>query len=315
MSKVSVVVSVYNVEAYIGRCIDSIIGQTLKDIEIILIDDGSTDKSGVICDSYKQVDNRIKVIHKSNEGLSCARNDGISMSTSTFIMFVDGDDWVQPDFCEKPYRVALEYNADLVLFSYSKIRNNVQAEKCKAKYKEGIIDENKALRFNVFFACYAWIGLYERNLFDNIRFPEGMVHEDVGTTHRLIHCASKIIYIDACLYNYREHREGSITSSQSIRRYTDLKKMLLYKINDLCIWGYEGIALKDTIVLLAKYRHNQSEQKMLIDIVKRTKGRASSEFGVKEKIVLLLFNLSPVLFDLVCKLIQKRVELHFRIGK
>lgn len=105
MPKVSVIVPVYNVEPYLRQCLDSIVSQTLKDIEIILIDDGSTDGSGEICDEYKREDHRIRVIHKVNEGLSAARNDGIDASTAPYIMFVDGDDWVEPEFCETPCRV------------------------------------------------------------------------------------------------------------------------------------------------------------------------------------------------------------------
>lgn len=125
MPKISLIVPVYNVEDYLKECLDSIINQSLKDIEIILIDDGSTDSSGLICDEYAQCDCRIKVIHKRNEGLSCARNDGIDASSSPYLMFVDGDDYLVSKFCETPYKSALKYNADLVLFSYNNIKDNV----------------------------------------------------------------------------------------------------------------------------------------------------------------------------------------------
>ena len=103
MSKISIIVPVYNVEPYLPKCIDSLISQTMEEIEIILVDDGSTDRSGKICDAYAEADDRIRVIHTQNHGLSCARNEGIDASTATYIMFVDGDDWVERRFCEIPY--------------------------------------------------------------------------------------------------------------------------------------------------------------------------------------------------------------------
>ena len=103
MPKVSVIVPIYKVKPFLRQCIDSIINQTLKDIEIILVDDGSVDGEAEICDEYAIHDKRIKVIHKNNEGLSAARNDGLDQATAPYIMFVDSDDWVEPEFCELPY--------------------------------------------------------------------------------------------------------------------------------------------------------------------------------------------------------------------
>ena len=118
MPHVSVIVPVYNVEEYLRKCIDSIVAQTLKDIEIILVDDGSTDGSGTICDEYASQDKRVRVVHKINGGLSSARNTGIEAASAPFLMFIDSDDWVEPNFCEKPYLAAKNNNADLVLFSF-----------------------------------------------------------------------------------------------------------------------------------------------------------------------------------------------------
>ena len=119
MSEISILVPVFNVEPYLEKCLKSLLAQTFQDIEIILVDDGSTDGSGEICDRFATTDERIHVIHKPNEGLSCARNIGISASTAPYIMFADSDDWVEPDFCQSPYRAAVDNNADLVLFSFT----------------------------------------------------------------------------------------------------------------------------------------------------------------------------------------------------
>ena len=137
MPQISVVVPVYNIEKYIHKCIESLIHQSMKDIEIILVDDGSFDKTGEICDSYAKCDNRIIVIHKSNEGLSSARNVGIEASNSDYIMFVDGDDWVEANFCELPYNYAKNKNVDLVLFAHNRVNEN---GKKKGLLEKSILD-------------------------------------------------------------------------------------------------------------------------------------------------------------------------------
>lgn len=120
---VSVIAPVYNVEKYIDRCIKSVLGQTLRDIELILVDDGSPDDCGKICDGYAATDSRIKVIHKENGGVSAARNDGLSIATGEYVIFVDSDDWVEPDACEVMYQSAKNNNADIVIGDINRIKN------------------------------------------------------------------------------------------------------------------------------------------------------------------------------------------------
>ena len=209
MPLVSVIVPVYNVSNYLVKCLESLVEQSLKDIEIILIDDGSTDDSGMLCDIYAQNDNRIRVIHKSNEGLSQARNDGIDFSSSPYIMFVDSDDWVDRQFCELPYKEAIENNADLVLFHFNKAIDNTIIPK-NTNSITGLISEKEAIYFNINYAPASWLGLYKKALFNDIKFPSGKLFEDVGTTHKLIHEAKRICIVNKCLYNYRVSRPGSI---------------------------------------------------------------------------------------------------------
>ena len=128
MPKVSVIIPVYNVESYLRKCVDSIIGQTLINIEIILVDDGSTDRSGSICDEYRRQDGRIQVIHKANGGLSSARNVGIDAASAPYIMFLDSDDWAEPGFCEIPYDAAVDTNSDLVIFQTCYVKDGKQVE-------------------------------------------------------------------------------------------------------------------------------------------------------------------------------------------
>ena len=118
---VSVIVPNYNVERYVRKCLDSLRGQTLREIEVICIDDGSTDESGRIVDEYAKEDERLRVIHTENRGLSAARNRGIDEARADWLMFVDSDDWVDPDFCKVPYEAAIENQADLVIFAVCKV--------------------------------------------------------------------------------------------------------------------------------------------------------------------------------------------------
>ena len=118
MSEISIIVPIYNVSQYLKECLDSLLAQTFKDIEIILVDDGSTDNSGKIADEYAMIDNRIRVIHQTNQGLSAARNNGINISTSPYVMFVDSDDFVDQHYCEIPYKIIKENNADVVCFEF-----------------------------------------------------------------------------------------------------------------------------------------------------------------------------------------------------
>ncbi len=266
MSKVTVVVPVYNIESYFRKCIESIITQTFKDIEIILIDDGSTDSSGIICDEYSGKDSRIRVIHKEHEGLSCARNDGISSSSSPYIMFVDGDDWVEPLFCELPYNTAIESGADFILFNHYS-HNVEKSNKTKVCFKEGIISQRQALDMNgMYDFTAAWSALYKRELFDNITFPPGKYYEDVGTTHRLIHMAKKIYYIDRCLYHYVKNRPGSITTELCTKEHPNKREMYATKAKDLYNWGVDDIAMKYAYEGLLKDGCKGSEQKELLDI-------------------------------------------------
>ena len=299
-AKVSIIVPVYNVADYIRECIESIIKQTLKEIEIILVDDGSTDDSSRICDIYAVMDNRIKVIHKkTNEGLSSARNDGLKNASAPYIMFIDGDDYVEPEFCELPYRTAIENNADLVIFSFKKKQQDGRILNVKTGLKSGIICEEDALNFNVLVAPAVWLGLYQKELFNDIKFPDSKYHEDTGTTYRLIHAARRIFFVEKEVYYYRIGRQGSIITTPETRDHPDRKEMVLRRINDLYSWGFIRLTWNDTLYLLTRYGCRGDKQKQLVNIASRIKGYPA-DFSIKKRILLFIFRLSPVLFDAIC---------------
>lgn len=297
--KISIIVPVYNVAKYLRKCIESILCQTIKEIEIILVDDGSTDGSSEICDFYAAQDNRIKIIHKNNEGLSCARNDGIEKASASYILFVDSDDWIEPQLCEITYRRAIDSNADLVLFTFSKIQQNRTMIKADPKLNLGPLSEEQALKFTVQFAPAVWLGLYRKDLFNDIRFPQWRYHEDIGTTYRLIHAANSIWFIDYALYNYRSGRQGSIISTPETRDHPDRKVMLERRIYDLCNWGYETLTWNDAMYLLIRYGCKDDGQMTLVNIINRINGYPP-EYTIKRKLLLKLIRLSPTLFDAIC---------------
>lgn len=210
---ISVVVPVYNVEKYLERCVKSIIEQTYMNLEIILVDDGSTDESGTICDRNAARDNRIKVIHQFNGGLSDARNKGISVASGKYICFVDSDDWLNKDAISRMHYLAYTSDADIVDFGYficddsSSEPFNYHREDCR------IVDKEEALILlaeDIKIHSFTWSKFYKSELFSDIRFPKGETYEDIKTTYRLFLKASKIYFSNEILYFYYQ-RKGSIT--------------------------------------------------------------------------------------------------------
>jgi glycosyltransferase involved in cell wall biosynthesis len=212
--KISIIVPVYNVEDYVPKCFKSIIDQTYENLEIILVDDGSTDKSGDICDEYAKKDNRMIVIHQENQGLSMARNNALDIASGEYIGFVDGDDWIAPDMYSTLYENATKYEADISMCNFYYVSQSghlspYSNENTPEKVLEGIykISHNIRLSNN----C-VWNRLYKRRLFDDIRFPERKTFEDIFVMHRLVDNANKIVLSTQCKYYYLL-RENGITLS------------------------------------------------------------------------------------------------------
>ena len=215
---VSVIIPIYNVEPYLQKCLDSLSAQKFTDVEFILIDDGSTDQSGEIAAVYAEADRRFFVYHTANHGLSAARNLGIENARGDWLMFVDPDDYVTPDFCETPYQAALREEADLVIFKSSVVRRRGSVARGKGTAVSGIIDAETAVRYG---GAVVWNKLYRRELFDVIRYPEGRVFEDIATTHKLIFEAKRILILPDVLY-YHVHRKDSISHTRSAKNARDL---------------------------------------------------------------------------------------------
>ena len=222
---ISVVVPVYNVEAYLNRCIDSIIGQTYKNLEIIIIDDGSTDKSSQICDEYLTVDTRITVVHQENKGLSNARNTGIKHSKGKYISFVDSDDYLDLRFIELLYSSMIAQNADIVVCdirSFDAYTSEFFPH--TRKINNCFVDTDKIFEL-MMKVDYPWLytmtcnKLYSRRLFDKASFPDGKIHEDEIIFLEYIKQGAKIYQIKDPLFCYGRGRENSIINQKySVKR-------------------------------------------------------------------------------------------------
>ena len=207
---ISIVIPVFNVRDYIKQCVDSVIRQTYSELEIILVDDGSTDDSGQICDEYEKQDCRIKVIHKANGGLSDARNAGIRVATGKYIGFVDSDDWIEPEMYEKLYAVICDGKAEISICGFFREYRN-KSLKCCCKETLSLSSEQALGELikgsNV--QDHACTKLFLRDLWQGVDFPAGMYFEDIRTIYKLIAKAGRVQVINAPLYHYRQ-RKGSI---------------------------------------------------------------------------------------------------------
>ena len=229
---ISVIVPVYNVEPYLRECLDSIIHQTYRELEIILIDDGATDGSPQICEEYREKDERVRVFHTENRGLAAARNLGVDSARGEWIMFVDADDFVSPDFCAIPLQTALEQDADLVIFEHKRVGWPIPPK--EKERPSGVLAWPEAVEHGY---PAPWNKLYRRELFRGIRYPEGRVYEDVATTHRLVYAANRIVRIDLPLYYYR-YRKDSISRRNDERVFNDLYMAYLERYQFLVDHGY-----------------------------------------------------------------------------
>ena len=221
--RISVIVPVYNVAAWLPRCVDSILAQTCENLEILLVDDGSADDSGRICDAYAEKDPRIRVIHKENGGLSSARNAGLDLASGEYIGFVDSDDWIEPEMYAEMLSLLKKYNARMVCAGRYEVDGDTGEKTvglCPER-EEVVSGETLAGRIFLWDQCdsAACDKLYCRELFDGIRYPEGKTSEDIPVTYRLALKAQRAVLCDRPFYNYF-HRSGSISKGSGITEKT-----------------------------------------------------------------------------------------------
>lgn len=220
---ISVIVPIYNVEQYLPKCVDSILCQTYRNLEVILVDDGSPDRAGEICDAYAEQDSRVRVIHKRNGGLSSARNAGIDIARGDYLSFVDSDDWIEPDTYEAMLAAMERWQVSLVCAGRYDVDGTSGSRSVGlCPEKDELVTGTELVR-RIFrwdhLDSAAWDKLYSRELFREIRYPVGRIVEDVPTTYRVALKAGKAALLSKPIYNYL-HRENSITTAVKVSEKT-----------------------------------------------------------------------------------------------
>lgn len=314
MPEISIIVPVYNVEKYLKNCIDSILNQTFKDFELILVNDGSTDKSLDICKYYESIDSRIRIINKQNGGLSSARNAGLDVFIGKYVGFIDSDDYIHPQMYEILYNQMTKNNADIGICDFEKVYDfnkefldnkfilNNEIESMNNEDALLKLLGEKAVKYIIM--CNK---LYKKEIFQNERFKEGIIHEDEHIIHRLLYKAKNIIYIEKKLYFYLQ-REGSIMNkklsidtvdyllacSDRIRFFSEKNlKDLKLKWEAFYLWKF----FKEYIELYKNFHYDKKMRLLRNDFRKLLKLLLKSENHLmKEKISWIVFAVSPNIY-------------------
>lgn len=231
MDKICIIVPVYNVERYVEKCIASILAQSYTNIEVIIVDDGSTDNSLGLCIEYSKQDKRVKVVSKKNGGLSDARNYGMQFCTCELVTFIDSDDFVSRNYVKNLYELMQKYQADIACTNYIRFYDNCDVATVNKKIFEKVFDSQGAIKDVLYqknIANSAWGKIYKFSLFEDIIFPKGRLCEDLGTFYKLFRKASIIVYSSIQDYYYLQ-RKTSIMGSE----FTENKLDSLYFANEI----------------------------------------------------------------------------------
>lgn len=279
--KISIIVPVYNVEKFLDICIKSIINQSYRNLEIILVDDGSPDNCPKICDFYAEKDDRVIVIHKTNGGLSDARNSGLHIATGDYFLFVDSDDMIHEQFCEYLVKTAQKYKADivscdlLIFDNYNDIENlNCNCENITEEIfenKKALIEYLQASRFRKIYHGLC-MKIYKKELFNNLEFEKGRLHEDVFITYKLLDKSNKTIITNAPYYFYYQNQssichnfkkknfEDMYDALNNIRIYFSNRKDIVPYCNEFILYEYR------TLVIKAQELNDEDVRKKIGDI-------------------------------------------------
>ena len=325
MTKVSIIIPVYNVEQYLDRCLSSVLNQTYKDLEMILVNDGSTDKSGTICEEFVQIDKRAKAYHQENRGLSEARNTGLKYMTGDFVMFLDSDDWLELDAVEFLLEQVKIYNADMVVggvYRTSKIVDHQQ----NTPVSQVLTQEEYAKRYfkieSQTIEYYVWNKLYKRKVVEGIEFPPGFFAEDVPTMFRYILNSDKIVVADKIIYNYFINNSG-LTAKFTSKHFDVLKGWDL-----VCQYATESnndkykewaqinryradLALLTEIALSVDYKNirmlNETQIKSMQSRLKKNKRVLLQQaIPLSRKILIILFTTS---YNIFAKVINTMIRI------
>ncbi|MBC7764904.1 MAG: glycosyltransferase [Hyphomonadaceae bacterium] len=317
MPLISIIVAVYNVEKYIDKCLESILAQTFADFELILVDDGSTDRSGNICDSFALEDGRINVIHKENGGLSAARNAGLDIAKGDFIGFIDGDDYIHSEMYRLLYNEITTRNGSIALCEVIRVDNSEcdifsvidnQQYHVEELSNMDVLERMHDIRGWLYVvACNK---LYRKNIFDNLRYPLNRLHEDEFLAHRILFNTSKVVSINVPMYFYLQ-RDGSIMNVFSIKRLDalhayseritffeeqglfDLREKVILMMMLEFIHLYFSVAESEPNHKKSLKQYWHMYNKFLVYLLCR------NSISVKQKLMFLLFFASPKAYKMV----------------
>lgn len=313
--KITIIVPIYKVEKYLAKCIDSILNQTFKEFELILVNDGSPDSCGEICEEYSIRDKRVKVIHKKNGGLSSARNAGINIARGEYIAFVDSDDFIHKNMYEILYTNAINTSSDIVICDYFIVSEKeiIQDESCQIKIQPKTFTNIEALRElyrddRIKFVV-AWNKLYKKSLFSKLRYKEGRIHEDEFIIHTILYECSKVSYLPVKLYFYLQTDNSIIRSPYNIKRldrvYALRERVEFFKkIKQLKLQHHAE--LKYIQSLFANYKNIRMNNiplgkeliKLRLDLLTNISTLAKNPFyKKKEKLMWLIFIVNPLIYD------------------
>lgn len=309
---VSVIIPVYNVEQYLKQCLDSVINQTYKNLEIILVDDGSTDNSGKICDEYALKDTRIKVIHKDNGGLSDARNTGLKIATGEYITFIDSDDDIELDMVEYLYSVLIKFNCKMSVCTHNVIKNNrtKKSFNLKEDFKLSSFDCIKKMLYHDGTDTSAWAKLYKKDLFENIMYPKGKLFEDIATTYKLFIKSDEIASGHLAKYNYKIRSNSIVRKSFTkakldlIENTDNMAKDVLAIFPDLekALLRRRVYARFSTLNQVLSFdKENKHVVKEIISFIKKYTWNILTDTNVqlRDKVAIILLNISYNLYKFI----------------
>ena len=316
MHIVSIIVPVYNVERYLDKCIQSILKQTFYDFEVILVDDGSTDNSGKICDKYGKLDSRVKVIHKKNGGLSSARNKGIEVAKGNFIAFIDSDDYIHNQMLEILYKGINQNNSDISICKYKRFKENeiikdktYDIESISFKNYTNIEALSNLQSESVVEFVIACNKLYRKELFNNLRYEDGRIHEDEFIIHKLLYKCNLVSYTSAELYYYlrRDNSIMALRNNNSILDALDAygERIVFYKNikQKQFIKDAELIYVREFLNYYQMLKNIQDNKNLLKkEMIKKFRTRIfgilkNYKFTIKEKMLFTMICINPNIYD------------------
>ncbi|MEH7356562.1 glycosyltransferase family 2 protein [Neobacillus drentensis] len=320
--KISIIVPVFNVEPYIHECIKSILNQSFKDFELILVNDGSSDRSGDICDEYSKEDERIFVIHKKNGGQSSARNRGINAAKGDYIGFIDSDDWIHSDMYKILYEKASETEADITACNIVEYQKDGTERLFCYDNTDHLYDRNAAMNeiyLNERLTYSPCNKIYKRELFNGIRFKEGYILEDMDFAYKIIHQSNKIYYTGQALYYYRYNDNSTLRKTFSKKRldeYQVRKDMYSFYLehypnqaNEVYAeWFLKGLEL---YINVEKYFRNEKNQYKYLIAADRKRLKSlvlKKDYSRKKKILLSIGLISPHLLTKVYRFYWDKIK-------